>query len=127
MHAESVEIYSDKTNGAIMRHPGRRFPGILIQGDTLYSLCLSADEVCSLIGRESPGFDEANRLRNALWSKLSHDRAVLDEHKLPLPFSEQPTFKYMESWWIQHLGCGGGAGILGALESFRAANSLPDA
>jgi hypothetical protein len=93
MHVEPVEIYSDTTNQAIMRHPGRRFPGVLIQGDTLYSLCFWADEVCSLIGRESPGFDEANRLRNALWSKLTHYKAVLDEHKLPLPFSEHPTFK----------------------------------
>jgi hypothetical protein len=93
MHVESVEIYSDETNDAIMRHPGRRFPGALIQGDTLYSLCLSADEVCSLIGRGSSGFDQANRVRNALWSTLNHYKAVLDEHKLPLPFSEQPTFK----------------------------------
>ena len=38
MHVESVEIYSDATNAAVMRHPGRRFPGMLIQGDTLHSL-----------------------------------------------------------------------------------------
>jgi Family of unknown function (DUF6959) len=31
MHVEPVEIYSDQTNAAIMRHPGRRFPGVLIQ------------------------------------------------------------------------------------------------
>lgn len=39
MHVEPVEIYSDLSNGAIMRHPGRRFPGVLIQGDSLYLLC----------------------------------------------------------------------------------------
>jgi hypothetical protein len=61
-----------------MRHPGRRFPGVLIQAGTLNSLCVSADQVCALIGRESPGFDEVNDLRNALWSALNHYKAVLD-------------------------------------------------
>jgi len=93
MHVEPVEIYSDTTNAAVMRHPGRRFPGMLIQGDTLYSLCRRADEVCSLIGRESPAFDEANDLRNSLWDRLNHYKAVLVEHKIALPFPEQPTFK----------------------------------
>ena len=32
MHTELVEIYSDESNMAVMRHPGRRFPGVLIQG-----------------------------------------------------------------------------------------------
>ena len=86
MHVESVEIYSDATNAAIMRHPGRRLPGVLIQGDTLYSLCREADEMCSLIGRGKAGFDEANDLRNRLWTHLNHYKAILDEHKLPLPF-----------------------------------------
>jgi hypothetical protein len=64
MHVESVEIYSDATNAAIMRHPGRHFPGVLVQGDTLYLLCCQADEVCSSIGRGKPGFDEANEIRS---------------------------------------------------------------
>ncbi len=46
MHTESVEIYSDATNSAVMRHPGRRFPGVLVQGDTLHSMCVAADEAC---------------------------------------------------------------------------------
>lgn len=35
MRIEPVEIYSDASNQAILRHPARRFPGILVQGDTL--------------------------------------------------------------------------------------------
>jgi hypothetical protein len=90
MHVESVEIYSDATNAAIMRHPGRHFPGVLVQGDTLYLLCCQADEVCSSIGRGKPGFDEANEIRNKLWAFLNHYKSTLDEHKLSLPFSERP-------------------------------------
>lgn len=36
MRVEPVEIYSDATNAAVMRHPGRHVPGFLIQGDSLY-------------------------------------------------------------------------------------------
>jgi hypothetical protein len=35
-------------------------------------------------------YQEANNLRNALWSYLSHYKAVLGEHEIPLPFSEIP-------------------------------------
>jgi len=90
MRVEPVEIYSDATNAAVMRHPGRRFPGLLIQGDSLYLLCQQADEVCALIGRGRPGFDEANELRSRFWAMLNHYKAVLDEHKLPLPSVERP-------------------------------------
>jgi hypothetical protein len=87
MRLESVEIYSDATNAAVMRHPGRRFPGLLMQGDTLHALCKSADEMCQAIGRGSAGFDEANEIRNRLWDFLNHYKATLDSHGLPLPFS----------------------------------------
>ncbi len=90
MHVEPVEIYSDATNAAIMRHPERRFPGVLIQGDTLYTLCFAADEICQLIGRGSTGFAEANEVRNRLWDFLNHYKAVLGSHDLQLPFVEYP-------------------------------------
>ena len=90
MRVESVEIYSDDTNAVIIRHPGRKFPGFLFQGDTLYLLCLQADEICTLIGPGATGFDEANELRNKLWSALNHYKSTLDQHSLPLPFDERP-------------------------------------
>jgi hypothetical protein len=89
MRQEVVEILSDQTNAAVMRHPGRRFPGVLVQGDTLYNLCQRADLACRALHRGAPGHDEANEVRNALWGLLNHYKAVLAEHDLPLPFSEQ--------------------------------------
>lgn len=86
LRAETVEIYSDQPNAAVMRHPGRRFPGILVQGDTLSTLCAIADSVCRDAGRASPAFDELNELRNALQALLAHYKTVLAEHDLPLPF-----------------------------------------
>ncbi|MFA6903561.1 MAG: hypothetical protein WC236_10805 [Gallionellaceae bacterium] len=92
MYTETIEIYSDTTNAAILRHPGRRFPGVLVQGDTLYSMCQAADYVCkSAIGKlPDDEYAELNGLRNHLWELLIHYKNVLAEHEIPLPFSEQP-------------------------------------
>ena len=91
MKIENVEIYSDATNLAVMKHPGRHYPGSLIQGDTLYSICRDLDEICNLIREKktSEAFDEANEIRNSLWVRLNHYKATLLEHEIQLPFSEQ--------------------------------------
>jgi hypothetical protein len=78
-----------QTNAAVMRYPGRHFPGVLIQGDSLHSLCRRADDLCQTIGRGSSAFEEANALRNILQEYLSHYKVVLGEHDIPLPFSER--------------------------------------
>ena len=90
MRTDIVEIYSDQTNAAVMRHPGRKFPGLLIQGDNLYYLCHQADIACSRAKNvvTSDAYEEMNDLRNKLWSYLTHYKTVLGEHQIPLPFSE---------------------------------------
>jgi hypothetical protein len=92
MRVAPVEIFADTTNAAVMRHPDRRSPGMLLQGDTLHSLCWLADDACSAIDRSSDAYKPANELRNQLWSYLNHYKATLDEHGMPLPFSERGTF-----------------------------------
>ena len=86
MHTDLVEIYSDATNAAVMRHPGRNYPGVLLQGDTLWTLCHQAD--AAVAASPGQGRTEANVLRNALWGLLSHYKVVLAEHGIPLPFSD---------------------------------------
>ncbi|MBY2914313.1 DUF6959 family protein [Rhizobium leguminosarum] len=93
MRSEDVEIFSDMTNAAVMRHPGRKFPGILIQGDTLYTLCREADAACEKVGRGRPGYEDLNDLRNALWFYLNHYKSTLHEHGIGLPFSEDRPFE----------------------------------
>jgi hypothetical protein len=88
MRTESVEIYSDETNRAVMRHPGRKFPGVLIQGDTLFTLCAMADEACA----KDQSNKELDRLRAALLDLLLHYKIVLGEHEIRLPFDERPRF-----------------------------------
>jgi hypothetical protein len=88
LRIEQVEIYSDATNAAIMRHPGRRFPGLVIQGDTLNGLCQQMDQVCKLIGPGSEAYEEANKARNHLWKLRNHYVSVLVAHGIELPFAD---------------------------------------
>ena len=88
MREELVEIYSDKTNAVVLRHPGRKFPGVLIQGDTLHALCQRLDSALTELGRDSDAYGQLNDLRNSLWSLKNHYKSVLLEHDCPLPFSK---------------------------------------
>jgi hypothetical protein len=90
MYVAEVDIFSDQANAAVLRHPGRRFPGVLIQGDTLSSLCEDADELCSESKSLLPPelYEDLNDLRNSLRGFLTHYKVVLTEHEMPLPFSD---------------------------------------
>ncbi|MGH6877486.1 MAG: DUF6959 family protein [Rhizomicrobium sp.] len=52
MRIERVEIYSEESSRVVIRHPSRRYPGILVQGDDLASLCNAADSVCESVHAE---------------------------------------------------------------------------
>ena len=92
MRTATVEILSDATNAAVLRHPDRKFPGVLVQGDTLYSLCVAADASCQSARAQLPAhaYEELNDIRNQLRSLLNHYKSVLHDHQLPLPFAEGP-------------------------------------
>ncbi len=93
MHKETVEIYSTEPNFSVIKPPGRKFPGSLIQGDDLYQLCRRADEACSALkhNQTEKAFGEINQLRNALWKRLTHYKKVLVEHDIKIPFVETPS------------------------------------
>jgi hypothetical protein len=90
MRVEPVEIYSDAGNNAVMRHPDRRFPGVLVQGDSLYSMCRTVDEICSKARErlDHETYESLNDLRKDLWARLNHYKIVLSNHNISLPFSE---------------------------------------
>ncbi len=91
MKIEEVEIYSDKTNLAVMKHPRRNYPGSLIQGDSLYILCTDLDEAIEDLKQKN--YDDAyyclNEIRNGLWERLNNYIEVLTEHGMDVPFSKK--------------------------------------
>lgn len=90
MKKELVEIYSDASNLAVMRHPGREFPGSLIQGDSLHSLISEIKEAKNEI--ESGNVQEASEVLSEvielLEGRLEHYKKALKEHGRELPFVE---------------------------------------
>jgi hypothetical protein len=48
MKITEVEIFTDQGNGAVLRLPKRKFPGLVIQGDTLRNLAQIAERVHQL-------------------------------------------------------------------------------
>lgn len=98
MRIDNVEIYSDTTNAAVLRHPERAYPGILIQGDTLHALCDLARLACkegdagTRAKWKESGMQGASGAGRKLSAKLAYlldeYKRVLGEHEIPLPFVE---------------------------------------
>ena len=83
-----AELYTDGSNNAVVRLPGRRFPGVLIQGDTLASLrSYLAEAQDAFTGgdiaeaRESVAF-----VLQDLDGLLERYVRALEAHGMPLPF-----------------------------------------
>lgn len=88
MKTESVEIYSDSSNFAVMRHPARRFPGSLIQGDSLFALVGLADEVFDAAekAKNDSLLAAAKELRDSLRERLKHYEEALAENGVKRPY-----------------------------------------
>ena len=88
MRVEEIEIYSDTTNSAVIRHPARKFPGILIQGDTIYSMQKTTERVLSNldIEKNEEAYFEIKDLCEFLTALTHHYKNTLLGHKMDLPF-----------------------------------------
>jgi hypothetical protein len=97
MKLVELEVFSDTPNHAVIGVPGRRFPGSVIQGDSLSILCSEAKELSESI-RASGLQDEellylAQEHQQKLLGRLLHYQQVLAEHGIPLPYGQpaQPS------------------------------------
>jgi len=88
MRVEPVEIYSDASNHAVMRHPGRKFPGSLVQGDTLWTLVRQAEGIRMNLreGDRDEALEDLDDLIEKLRARVEHYTNVLSEHGITLPF-----------------------------------------
>jgi hypothetical protein len=88
MKIEPVEIFSDASNAAVMRHPTRKFPGVLVQGDTLHILVKDIEGILSAMPSSSEASQDLKDIHGRLDSLLLHYKSVLLAHSMPLPFNE---------------------------------------
>lgn len=91
METRPIDVFSEEVNYAILRAPGRNFPGCLIQGDSLAILCRNAlrvvERVRALEITDEDLLGEVQSLTNALIGRLLHYQDVLREHQIRLPHS----------------------------------------
>ena len=87
-HVE-VELYAHEPNFAVIRLPPRRFPGVLVQGDSLSVLCNQARAVLAALhtGHFEQARDEARSLAQDLDDQLQGYMATLEREGIGLPFS----------------------------------------
>ena len=89
MKFEQVEIYSDASNLAVMRRPGRNFPGSLIQGDSLSILVQEARELHEALklSGDSDLVALAEMHKEKLEGRLAVYEKALLEHGMSLPYT----------------------------------------
>jgi predicted RNase H-like HicB family nuclease len=82
-----AELFTDGSNNAVVRLPGRGFPGVLIQGDTLANLRADlavAQEACTRGDIEEARESVAFVLQD-LDGLLERYVKALEAHGMPLP------------------------------------------
>ena len=83
-----LEVFGTETNAGIVRMPGRRFPGIVIQGDSLKNLLDTAHRITELARTTemSELIDEAKSLEEMLADYLHTYESTLEGHGHALPY-----------------------------------------
>ncbi|MGW2059165.1 DUF6959 family protein [Streptomyces sp. NPDC001937] len=87
MERVDAEPFTDGGNDAVVRLPGRRFPGVLMQGDSLHILRSDLAEVVEACERGDLGEarDTAGRLLAGLDAVLTRYADALQAHENARP------------------------------------------
>jgi hypothetical protein len=85
-----IDVLDPAANAAVLKLPWRRFPGLLLQGDSLSGLYADARKLADGLtpGRpvDAELADDAAALAEALADLVGHYESVLREHGIPLPY-----------------------------------------
>jgi len=95
MEVQPLEVYAADSNYAVVKAPGRQFPGCVIQGDTLRRLCGLAVSIAGRVRDRAPEDDvflgDLQDLTELLVGRLLHYQQVLAAHGISLPYSRPVT------------------------------------
>lgn len=90
MSKVEIEVYSETVNSAIVRVPGRRFPGTVLQGDSLSILHANAKDLSNRLKELSIKDEDllcsAQELQETLLNHLLHYQKVLTDNGIELPY-----------------------------------------
>ena len=86
---ESAKILLIVSNGAVVHLPGRQFPGVVIQGDTLANITRQAmdirQQVAKAIG-QGETVDELDGVLEKLYAFVALYEMALEQHGFDLPY-----------------------------------------
>ncbi|MEI8379326.1 MAG: VOC family protein [Planctomycetota bacterium] len=89
---ELLEVYSTESNYAVIKPPGRNFPGSVIQGDSLSILCETAKTIAEAVRDGTTSHEdflgEVEDLLHSLVDRLLHYQTVLQKYGVSLPYSQ---------------------------------------
>lgn len=93
MERKELEVFSEECNYAIVRMPGRQFPGCVVQGDSLRILLRCAERAAAMASRTGivELIEEIQELKESLEDRLLHYGHVLKAHGMDLPYSQYPA------------------------------------
>ena len=85
----SVEVFSETVNCPVVRMPERRFPGVVIQGDSLRLLADLGEDIFGLARKGDDGelAAAAAMLRERLAQYIAAYEEALAAHGLELPYN----------------------------------------
>ena len=83
-----VEVFGSVPNAPIMRVSGRKYPGVLIQGDSLHNLLslVQAIEGCIDAGDKVSAGETLNEVKELLQGYLAVYEKTLSEAGMSLPY-----------------------------------------
>jgi hypothetical protein len=82
---KQVEVLSETSNYAIVRMPGRNFPGSVIQGDSLYILVGLARKI-QTEAASSHNEELTDAAAELLEDRIEYYETVLAAHNIDLPY-----------------------------------------
>jgi hypothetical protein len=88
MEKIEIEVYSQASNLAVVRMPGRQYPGMVVQGDSLSILYKTATSILNRakVTGDTELIDEANELTQLLASRIQLYESTLQQHGIELPY-----------------------------------------
>ncbi|MGW3727150.1 DUF6959 family protein [Streptomyces sp. NPDC000851] len=88
MERVEAELFTDGGNNAVVRLPGRKFPGLLMQGDSLSILRSDLADVVEACERGdlAEARDSAGLLLAGLDALLTRYADALQEHQIARPY-----------------------------------------
>ena len=83
-----VDLLTDQGNNAVLQLPGRRYPGVLLQGDTLLALKQAADAALerARIHKDETLLDAVTEVTDGLNLALSQLIRTTTENGLDVPY-----------------------------------------